>query len=175
MERRRQQPSSEEVSLVRARAGKDLVIAFFDNPGAGEVVARVLAEEARAVGKRGTVGMLMFNPEGRIDVARLGDRTAEGTPGVGAVLGMIAAALTGGVLPRRGRFLDVRSDLSTDDVARFGAELDAGQAAVAVLDVRPEAERVIVRLTELGGKTEAHRLTRRGLQQAGSAPPIPSP
>jgi hypothetical protein len=56
-------------------------------------------------------------------------------------------------MPRRSHFFDAGSDLSTDDIARLGAELDAGQAAVAVLDGRPQTDRAIVLLTRLGGKT----------------------
>jgi hypothetical protein len=91
---------------------------------------------------------------------------------VGVVLGVIALALTGGVMPDRGHFFDSRSDLSTDDVARFGAELDAGQAAVGVLEQSPAAERAVIELTGLGGKAEVHWLTDRALCQAAAAPPV---
>ena len=117
---------------------------------------------------------------GRGGAARLGSRTAGDGPGVGAVLGVIALALAGRVMPERGPFFDARSDLSTDDVARFGAELDAGQAAVAVLGLGqgqgqgPDADRAVVALAGLGGKTEVHLLTERALRQAAAAPTIAS-
>ena len=75
----------------------------------------------------------------------------------------------GGVLPDRSNFFDARSDLTTDDVVRFGAELEAGHAAVAVLDRRSPAEQVIVSLAGLGGKAEIHRLTAGGLRLAAAS------
>ena len=62
-----------------------------------------------------------------------------------------------------------RADLTTDDVVRFGAELEAGHAAVAVLDRRSPAEQVIVSLAGLGGKAEIHRLTAGGLRLAAAS------
>lgn len=156
----------------RSASGKQLVIAFFANPAAGEVAARVLAREVREAGRPGTVGALVLDAEGKIEAAKLGDPTSPEGSGVGAVLGVIALAIAGGVLPHRGHFFDASSDLSTDDVARIGAELDAGAAAVAVLEAGPRAERVVVRLAGLGGRTEVHQLTGRALQQAASAPRI---
>ena len=161
--------------MAEGRGGKQLVIAFFDDPAAGEVAARVLAKEASAEGKQGTVGMLALDEEGKVEVGRLGDRLSDDGPGIGAVLGTIALALLGGVMPRRGRFFDARSDLSTDDIVRFGAELEAGRAAVAILDRRSQADRVVVQLTRLGGKTEVHSLTSRALRQAVSAVTIAFP
>lgn len=89
----------------------------------------------------------------------------------GGVLGVIAPATRGGVMPDRRHFFDMRSDVSTDDVARIGSELEAGHAAVARLERRRRAERAVVRLTELGGKTESRR-TGRALRHAASAPKI---
>ncbi len=41
-------------------AGTQLALAFFDTPGAGEVAARVPANEAARREKQGTVSMLAF-------------------------------------------------------------------------------------------------------------------
>ena len=158
--------------MMQPREGKQLIIAFFSNPAAGEVAARVLGKQASINGRTGTVGLLMLDNRGKIATAKLGSRTADDGPGVGTVLGMIALALTGGVMPERDHFFDAQSDLATDDVARFGAELDAGQAAVAVLEQGVGAERAVVELTGLGGKAELHQLTERALRQAAAVPPI---
>jgi hypothetical protein len=162
--------SRREPRLARRGSGKHLVIAIFDTPSAGEVAARTLTRETRAEGRSGSIGMLMLDDTGKIAVGKLGARTTDGDIGVGAVLDVIAAALTGGVMPRRASFFDARSELSTDDVARLAADIEAGQAAVAVLDQQPLAERAVVELTRLGAKAEVHRLTGRALQQAASAP-----
>jgi hypothetical protein len=158
--------------MAHPGAGKQLVIAFFASPAAGEVAAHALGQQADARGCRGTVGLLMLDEQGKVATGKIGGRTAGGGPGVGVVLGVIALALTGGVLPNRGHFFDPRSGLSTDDVARFGAELDAGQAAVAVLEQTPGAERAVLELTGLGGKAEVHWLTDTALRQAAAAPPV---
>jgi len=151
--------------MEQQRAGRHLVIAFFASPAAGEVATRALGKQAS-----GSVGVLTLDQYGKVETARLGSRTARDGPGVGAVLGVIALAIAGGLMPERGHFFDAQSDLSTDDIARFGAELEAGQAAVAVLDQGPDAERAVVELTGLGGKTEVHVLTARALRQAAEAP-----
>ena len=160
--------------MEQRRAGKHLVIAFFASPAAGEVAARALGKQESARGRGGSVGLLTLDKRGKVVTAKLGSRTARDGPGVGTVLGVIALALAGGVMPERGHFFDAQSDLSTDDVARFAAELEAGQAAVAVLGQAPDAERAVVELTGLGGKTEVHLLTERALRQAAEAPTIAS-
>jgi hypothetical protein len=160
--------------MVQQCGGKHLVIAFFASPAAGEVAARALDKQASASGRSGSVGLLTLDKRGKVATAKLGSRTARDGPGVGAVLAVIALALAGGVMPDRGHLFDARSDLSTDDVARFGAELDAGQAAVAVLGQGADAEHAVVELTGLGGKAEVHRLTEQALRQAAAAPAIGS-
>jgi hypothetical protein len=150
---------------------KRLIIAFFENPAAAEVAARAM-ERRLAVTERhvdAVVGLLSLDPSGRVITAKLGRRAGEDGPGVGAVLGFIALAMTATTLPASGELLDARSELSTDDVARFGAALDSGLAAVAVLEPQERSERAVLHLAELGGKVELHRLTERGILQAASA------
>ena len=154
------------------QGSKRLIIAFFENPAAAEVAARAM-ERRLAVTERqvdGVVGLLSLDPTGRVITAKLGRRVGEDGPGVGAVLGFIALAMTATALPASGELLDARSELSIDDVARFGAALDSGLAAVAVLEPQGErSERAVLHLAELGGKVELHRLTERGILQAASA------
>jgi hypothetical protein len=161
--------------LTHDRGGRQLVIAFFDNPAAGDIAARVLDKHTRADPAGCTVGVLALDTGGGIAAGRLGPRATFDGAGVGAVLGVIALAVTGRVLPRRGHLFDTGSDLSTDDVARFAAELEAGQAVVAVLDQGPAAERAVIALTGLGGKAEVHWLTGRALREAAAAPGIGVP
>jgi hypothetical protein len=161
-----------ESVLVERACGKQLVIAFFASHAAAAVAERVVTDEAREAGRPGTVGALALNAGGEIEAPRLGEQASPEGPGVGAVLGVIAMAIVGGVLPGRGHLFDADSDLSTDDVARIGAELDAGAAAVAVLEAAPRAEQAVVRLAGLGGRTEMHRMTHTALRQAAYAPRI---
>ena len=62
-----------------------------------------------------------------------------------------------------------------DDVARFGAELEIGQAAVAVLERGSATDLAVLGLTERGGKTEVHTLTSEALRLAALRPPIVYP
>ena len=141
--------------------GGRLVVSFFDDVEAG----RAATEAAHEAVPGGSVGMLVRTHDD-VDVARLDPPGRSDPEGLGALLAVLAAAITGGVLPRRHHFFDRRSDLSTDDVRRLSVELEVGHTAVLAWGSRAQAERVVVRLTELGGKVETHRLSRRALSQA---------
>ena len=117
-----------------------------------------------------SLGLLCVKERGDVEADKLGPLQGEDGPGVGAVLGMIALAYSGRLTGQAGPFIDPESDFSTDDVARIGAELDAGSAAVAILADPAEAEQAIVELTRLGGRAEIHALTREALELAGSHP-----
>lgn len=160
--------------MTERKNGRRLVIAFFEDRLAGFAAARELTGEASSQGRRGEVALLSFDETGRPEVTRLGGGAGDDPPGIGTVLGVIASAVLGGVMPPRRHFFDSRSDLTTDDIARIGAELEAGHTAVAVLERRPRAERVVVRLAGMGGKTEIHRLTRLALRQAAETPGLAS-
>lgn len=146
--------------------GKQLVIAFFENPAAAEAAARMMERQALARAHGGTVGVLALDHQGRILTAWLGSQVADDGPGVGAVLGAIAVALTAPA-PRRDPSGHV-AGLTADDIARFAAELEAGQAVVGVLDRGTAAERAIIDLTGFGGKAEVHSLTDQALHQAAA-------
>jgi hypothetical protein len=119
--------------------------------------------------------VLSHDGAGSPDVTAFGTHgVADDARGIARLLSVIGSALLGGVMPARSHFLDDGSELTIDDIARFGAELEAGHAAVAVLEERPVAERLVVRLAELGGRTEVHRLTNTALHRAATMPPLAS-
>ena len=89
---------------------------------------------------------------------------------VGAILRLVADAVDGGVLPQRRHFLDQESELLTDDVARIGAELEGGRSAVALLGGVHSAEEAIVAFTELGGRTEVHRISMAAIEMLSGSP-----
>ena len=158
--------------MVRTESGRRLVIAFFEASRARDVASLMLLGGAPPEETRGTVGVLALDDRDRVDVPILGDRTTDDGPGIGAVIGAIGLALAGRDPPRHGPFFDAGSDLSTDDIARFGAELEAGQAAVAVLERGGATALAVLELTGLGGKTEVHWLTSGALRLAALRPPI---
>jgi hypothetical protein len=154
--------------VVARSAGSYLVIAFFESRAEAHDAMLAAAIEANGESRRGRFGMLASDDRGRPEAVGGGGHTDD-HPRLGAVLGQISAALRGGVMPARNHFFDPRSDLTTDDVVRFGAELDAGNVAVAALAARPRADRIVVLLAGLGGKTEIHHLSGRALREAVSA------
>ena len=155
-------------ALAERSGGKRLVIAFFETRAAGQGAAAEFTSETN----NQVVGLLSRDRDGLLDYTEFGAFPSDDASDVRVVLGVVALALTGGTMPSRGWFLDARSDLSTDDVLRIGAELEADHAAIAVVEPRKLAESAVLRLTELGGKTESHRITDRGLQRAASAPKL---
>jgi hypothetical protein len=152
--------------MTHRGGGRRLVLAFFDCPAVGDAVVRVLEQAPGIAASGGTVGCLTLGLHGDGSVSRLGPRTAPGGPGVGAVLGVVACALTDGTSVAPGSLFDGGSDLSTDDLARFAAELEAGQTMVAVLDRRSGAERAVLELAGFGGKVEVHWLSHGALRRA---------
>lgn len=160
--------------MPHARDDTQLVISFFENAAAADVASRVLEEDARLRGHAGAVGVLVLDREGRVDGAKLGDRSTSGRLAVGAVLATIARALSGELSFDLGYVFDDASDLSATDIARFGAELDAGGAAVVVLDRHDDADDAVITLTGLGGKTEMHALSTEAIRLAAEPPPSAS-
>jgi hypothetical protein len=148
--------------VVARSAGRYLVIAFFDTRAEARGALLAAPIEASSESGEGAFGMLASDDHGRPETVCSSGRTVERSH-IGAVLGLIASALLGGVMPARTHFFGTLSDLTTDDVVRFGAELEAGHAAVAALAPRTRADRLVVLLTGLGGKTEIHQLSVRAL------------
>jgi hypothetical protein len=154
--------------VVAASAGGYLVVALFETRAQALDAMRAVIIEQGDEAREGRIGMFASDDHGRPEVLGGGEGPDEHAC-LGAVLGAIASALLGGVMPARAHFFDARSDLSTDDVVRFGVELDAGHAAVAALASRTRADRILVLLAGLGGKTELHRLSGRALREAASS------
>jgi hypothetical protein len=151
--------------VVARSAGSYLVIAFFETRAEAHRAMLAAAIEASDEAREGRFGMLASDDRGRPEAVGCGEHTH---PGI-AVLDVIASALLGGVLPARNHFFDTGSDFTTDDVVRFGAELEAGHASVAALATRARADRILVLLAGLGGKTEIHHVSGRALREAASA------
>ncbi len=151
---------------------KQLVLAFFDNEAAADQAVNDLKawDKASKDIKLGAIGVLVKDAEGKIKTHKLGSRKL----GVGAVLGAIAAVLSGGMTlvggavvgGLLGAFFHSGLGMSKEDLARIGKELDNGRAAVGVLANDAEAASVSAKLSQLGGKAETHPVSEEAVQEA---------
>ncbi len=138
-----------------------LVVAFFDEVKDGESAARSIADLGRLEGTVSESCLLGMNPDGQVGTTHVAPANSLGNR---SVIGVVAEAITGGVLPRRPQFLDTDSDLLTDDIVRFSALLESGCCAVAFVGQSLVARQGVVALADLGGKAEMHKLSAGVLQ-----------
>jgi hypothetical protein len=165
-------------------AKKQLVLAFFASEAAADEAVNKIKQWDKASKdvKLGAIGVLVKDAKGKIKTQKVGKRQA----GVGAVLGALAAVLTGGaslvggavVGGILGAFFHKGLGMSKDDLARINRELDGGKAAVGILAGADEAAAVSAKLAELGGAPETHEVSDEAIEQveaaAEAAPEEPS-
>jgi hypothetical protein len=153
-------------------AKKQLVLAFFANEAAADEAVNQIKgwDKASKEVKLGAIGVLVKDDKGKIKTHKLGKRKTGG----GAVLGVLAAVLTGGVSLLGGAvaggilgaFFHKGLGMSKDDLARINGELDGGKAAVGILAGPDEAAGVTAKLAELGGAPETHEVSDEAVEQA---------
>jgi hypothetical protein len=156
-------------------AKQQLVLAFFANEAAADQAVNAIKQWDKASKeiKLGAIGVLVKDDKGKIKTHKLGQRKTK----TGAVLGVVAAILSGGVTiiggaiagGILGAFFHKGLGLSKDDLARIGGELDGGKAAAAVVAAPEEAAAITAKLTELGGVAETHEVSEEALDQAATA------
>ena len=156
-------------------AKKQLVLAFFENEAAADEAVKQIKgwDKASKDVKLGAIGVLVKNEKGKIKTHKLGQRKTK----TGALLGVLAAVLSGGVTllggvvggSILGAFFHKGLGLSKDDLARIGGELDGGKAAVGILAEADEAASVSAKLAELGGAPESHEVSEESLEQVEAA------
>jgi len=156
-------------------AKKQLVLAFFGNEAAADEAVKAIKgwDKASKEVKLGAIGVLVKDEKGKIKTHKLGKRKTGG----GAVLGVLAAVLTGGISLLGGAvaggilgaFFHKGLGMSKDDLARINTELDGGKAAVGILAKPDEAAGVTAKLAELGGKPETHEVSDEAVEQAKEA------
>lgn len=154
---------------------KQLVLAFFENEGAAEEAVKQVKEWDKVTEevKLDAIGILVKDEKGKIKTHKLGKRKT----GVGAVLGALAAVLTGGmslvggvlVGGVLGSFFKQGLGMSKEDLAGMSAALDSGKAAVGVLAVPAEAVLVAGKLAALGGAVESHEVSEEAVAQVEEA------
>lgn len=154
---------------------KQLVLAFFDNEAAADDAAAAMKtwDKANKEIKLGAIGVLVKDDKGKVKTRKLGSRKT----GVGAVLGVIAGILSGGLTLLGGAviggvvgaFFHKGLGISKDELARIDKELDNGRAAVGLLVSAEEAESVSAKLTELGGTADTYEVSDEAVDQATMA------
>jgi uncharacterized membrane protein len=145
---------------------QQLVLAFFADEDAADRAAQALKswEKASEYMKVDAIGVLVTDGNGEVKEHKLGRRAGKKGMGIGVALGVVAAtptgglALVGGVLGGGviGEFFHKGLEMTDEDVARIGHELDAGHAAVGVLAWDFETDAVADKLKELGGTPATH-------------------
>jgi hypothetical protein len=153
-------------------AKQQLVLAFFENEAAADQAVDGMKQWDKASKEieLGAIGILVKDDKGKIKTHKLGKRKTGG----GAVLGVLAAVLTGGVSLLGGAvaggilgaFFHKGLGMSKDDLARIDGELDGGKAAVGILAQPDEAAGVTAKLAELGGAPETHEVSDEAVEQA---------
>ncbi len=153
-------------------ANKQLVLAFFEDETAADAAVDSIKawDKASKEIKLGGIGVLVKNDKGKIKTHKLGARKT----GTGVVVGVLAGVLSGGISLLGGAivggilgsFFRKGLGLSNDDLARIDGELDGGKAAVCVVAEPDEADAVMGKLAELGGKPEAHEVTEAAVAEA---------
>lgn len=166
-----------------SKGSKQLVMAFFANEAAADSAVAALKgwDKATKSIKLGAIGILVKDENGKIKQHKLGQRAHGKGAGIGVILGAVAAVLSGGVTLIAGlvggtalggvlgAFFHRSLDLSKEDLARIGGELDGGKAAVGVLVDPDEASAVADKLKELGGAVESHGVTEEAMAHADQA------
>lgn len=164
-------------------ADRKLVLAFFASEVEADLAVESLKswDQANDEIKLGAIGVLVKNDQGEVKVHKLGARTTGKGAGIGTVLGIVAAMLSGGLTLLAGvaggaisgavlgAFVKKGLGLSKEDLGRIGAELDGGAAAVGVLADEEEAGQVQQHLVMLGGRPEAYTVTATALDEAAQA------
>ena len=157
-------------------ASKTVVLALFnDEPTADDAVEALKKwDKADDDIKLDAIGVLALDDKGKIKTHKLGKRSVGKGAGIGLVLAVIApptllaGVVGGGII---GAFHHKGLGLKAADRDRIASELSAGQAAVGVL-VRPEmAIDISAKLTELGGRAEAHEVADEVVAEADQAAP----
>jgi len=165
------------------KSNKQVVLAFFDNEEAADKAVESLRAWDKLTDdiKLGAIGVLVKDEDGKIKQHKLGRRAGKKGAGIGVILGIVAAVLSGGVTLLgglvggaalggvMGSLFHRGLGMSKEDLARFSAELDAGRAAVGVLVEDYEAASVSEHLELLGGKTESHEVSEETLAHADTA------
>jgi uncharacterized membrane protein len=136
---------------------KQLVLGYFESESAADEAVDALKQWDKASKdvKLGAIGVLVKDEKGKVKTHKVGKRNT----GLGAILGAIAAVLSGGITLLGGvvgggiigALFHKSLGISKEEMADIDSYLDDGKAAVGLLVKPDEAEAVTAKMTELGG------------------------
>jgi uncharacterized membrane protein len=155
---------------------KQLVLVYFGNEGAADEAVNAVKQWDKATKeiKLGAIGILVKDKDGKVKTQKVGKRNT----GVGAILGVIAAVLSGGITLLGGivgggvigALFHKGLGISKDQMAKIDGYLNDGKAAVGVLVKADEVEAVTAKLTELGGMAaESYEVSEEVVEEAVAA------
>lgn len=155
---------------------QQLVLVYFGNEGAADEAVKAVKEWDKATKeiKLGAIGILVKDKTGKVKTQKVGMRNT----GVGALLGVIAAVLSGGISLLGGivggsiigALFHKGLGISKEQMARIDGYLNDGKAAVGVLVKSDEVEAVTTKLTELGGMAaESYEVSEEIVEEAVAA------
>jgi uncharacterized membrane protein len=155
---------------------QQLVLVYFGNEAAADEAVNAVKQWDKATKeiKLGAIGILVKDKDGKVKTQKVGKRNT----GVGAILGVIAAVLSGGISLLGGivgggiigALFHKGLGISKDQMAKIDGYLDDGKAAVGVLVKADEVEAVSAKLTELGGMAaESYEVSEEVVEEAVAA------
>jgi uncharacterized membrane protein len=155
---------------------KQVVLAIFKDEAAADAAVASLKTWDKATDdiKANAIGVLVLDKNGKLKTHKLGKRSTGKGAGIGIALAVIApaslvaGAIGGGVL---GALHHKGLGLDDDERDQIAAQLTDGKAAVGVLAEDVEASDISAKLTELGGSTKVHTLSKEAVAEIDKAAP----
>ena len=155
---------------------QQLVLVYFGNEAAADEAVNAVKQWDKATKeiKLGAIGILVKDKTGKVKTEKVGKRNT----GVGALLGVIAAVLSGGISLLGGivggsiigALFHKGLGISKEQMAKIDSFLNDGKAAVGILVKADEAEAVTAKLTELGGMAaESYEVSEEIVEEAVAA------
>jgi uncharacterized membrane protein len=169
-------------------SNEQLVLTFFESEDAADGAADALrgwAKTNRRV-QLEAVGVLAKDEQGNVKTHKLGPSEGRTGMGIGAVLGVVAAAASGGITLLEGvavggagggvlgSLFKKGLGMTDEDLARIGSRLDNGHAAVGALVPANQAEGVSDELEALGGVAEVHEVSPDDVPEVAPTPAPPA-
>jgi uncharacterized membrane protein len=160
-----------------------LVVAYFDSKDQAEQAADTLKgwDKANDDIKLGAIAVVSKNDKGKVETTKLGPRNTGKGAKIGAITGiaagvlsggltLVGGALAGGILGGGAGALSKQGiGLSKEDLDHMSGELDGGHAALLVMVDEGEVSDTMAEVTRLGGRAQASEVAPEAVAQAEQA------